>query len=679
MKLNWRLTFAVGLMLATMLAAMSPSALAQTGAQDPYAAVMKREFGTAIDEMTAIEHDIEAATPDQYPAFEEHLIAILTAPDATKPGKQFACQMLRIVASPKCIPAVAALLTDEQLSHMARYVLLPMHAPAADAALRAALEQTQGPVRIGIINTLGDRRDLVSLKPIAALAASGDELTGRAALNAIGKIGGVPAASALDQLKPPPALGEAWALAYLRIAENLSASGDKTHPASMLRKLLAPAYPAPVRAAALTAFAKDQKERAAPIILQSFSANEPVIKRAAATAVIGAPGHAATVAFTRALSTASKEVKPALLTALASRGDSVGLAESVNKLTADPDPDVRRAAVLALGRLGNGASVGILIPLLKDPDVRRDASKALGDIHGPGVVEALLKAAGEGAPETRSAVLNLLAQRGQAEALPAFRTALTDPDRQIRGAGVAGLSALGTLDDIKPLSTSLVSVSDDGERDEIAAAMSAIGLRTGDETVRSAPVLQAYAGATPAAKVRLLGVLATLGGDRALQGVQAALSETGEVHAAAVRGLAEWPSNAPMALLRTASKEDPDKSIRILALRGYIRMVASGGQQPGEKIQALKDAIAMAERPDEKRQALGGLAGIGSVDSLKVVEPFLDDADVKNEAYLAYERIAEALAGSQPEAAKEALKRVMDNATDDRLKNRAKSALDRIK
>lgn len=658
--------------------ALSPPAFAQTSAADPYAAVMKRDFGTAIDEMTAIEKDIEAAAPDQYPAFEDHLIAILTAPDSTKPGKQFACQMLRIVGSKRCVPAVAALLTDEQLSHMARYVLLPMHDPSADTALRTALGQTTGTVRIGIINTLGDRRDGVSLKEIAALVKDPDELTGRSALNAIGKIGGVPAAAVLEHLQPPAGLKEAWELAYLRVAENLAAAGDKTRPGHMLRVLLAPENPAPVRAAALSAIAKVQKDKAAPIILQSFSSNDPIMKRAAATAVLTAPGHPATVAFTRQLPTVSNEVKPELLAALAARGDAVGLTPSVNRLTTDADPAVRKAAILALGRLGNSSSVTILTALLKDPDSRRDATQALGEIHGPGVTDLLVQKAEEGEPATRSAIMNLLAQKGQAEALPAFRKALADPDRQVRGAGIAGLSALGTQDDVKPMAQQLLIATDDGEREEMGSALTAIGLRTSDETARTAPVLQAYAGASPAAKVQLLAVLSSLGGDQALQTVQAAMAETGDLHKAAIRGLAEWPNASPMTLLRTVVKDDTEMSNRILALRGYIRMIGLSGQQPEQRIAAYKDAIGVSERPDEKRQALAGLAEIGSVDSLKIAQDLLDDADVKSEAYLAYERIAEALARRQPDAAKEALKRVIDSAPDDRLKGRARFALGRI-
>ena len=49
------------------------------------------------------------------------------------------------------------------------------------------------------------------------------------------------------------------------------------------------------------------------------------------------------------------------------------------------------------------------------------------------------------------------------------------------------------------------------------------------------------------------------------------------------------------------------------------------------------------------------------------------------EAFVAYEKIAEAIAGRQPAIAKEALTRVQEKAPDPRLRDRAKVALEKIK
>src|SRR5271157_428332 len=78
--------------------ALLPSAApGQTAGTDIYQAIVSREFGTASTELAAVEKEIANARPDQYAPIEAKLIAVLEAPAATLPGKQFACQMLRIV------------------------------------------------------------------------------------------------------------------------------------------------------------------------------------------------------------------------------------------------------------------------------------------------------------------------------------------------------------------------------------------------------------------------------------------------------------------------------------------------------------------------------------------------------------------------------------------------------
>ena len=154
------------------------------------------------------------------------------------PGKQFACQMLRLVGARTCVPAVAKLLVDEQLSHPARAVLLGLNDPAAGDALREALGKARGKLRIGLINTIGDRGDSSSVNALAALLSSGDEATTDSALAALGKIGNAPAADALDSAKVPDLAKPAWAQAYLRCAGGLAVKGQAARAKTMYRALL---------------------------------------------------------------------------------------------------------------------------------------------------------------------------------------------------------------------------------------------------------------------------------------------------------------------------------------------------------------------------------------------------------------------------------------------------------
>ena len=85
---------------------------------------------------------------------EAALIGVLKS-DAGWQEKLAACRALRQIGTPQCIPALAALLPNEQLSHMARYALEPMPYPDAGQSLRDALVTAKGRPKTGIVISLG--------------------------------------------------------------------------------------------------------------------------------------------------------------------------------------------------------------------------------------------------------------------------------------------------------------------------------------------------------------------------------------------------------------------------------------------------------------------------------------------------------------------------------------------
>lgn len=663
---------------AGLMGAMLPSSThSQTPANDPYQALVKREYGTAIKEMEAIEKEIQDAKPTLYPQIEARLITVLETPEATMPGKQFACQMLRLVGSAKCVSAVGKLLADDKLSHAARNVLLGVPDPAAAGALRAALGQTQGKLRTGIIDTIGDRGDKASLETVAALLKGADDATANSTLNAVGKIGGAQAADVLDRAKAGVASKDAWAHAYLRCAASLGAGGSSSRAEKMYLTLFEGDYPSSIRAAALPGLAQTQKEKAVPIIVKTLSSDDAMMRRAAAAEVASVPGNAATRALARALSNLTAENKAALLGMLAIRGDAEGATDIVNKLAADENEMVRQAAIKALGRLGSAASIPVLTAVLKQGGATAsDANRSLVELQGKGVVEAMMKQADAGDVALRETMLKILADRGQAEALPLFRKALNDPDAKIRQAALKTIAATGTREDMVRLVEVLVAGKNDSERAGIAGAISDIGLRMSDTSTRCEPVLQGFAQASPSSKASLLGVLASLGGDKALDAARASLSGDAEVRKAAIHALADWPDPAPMPELLNLARGGTEQSEQILALRGYIRL--AGLLTGNVRLKAYRDAMSVAVRPEEKWLVLAGLTEVPQVDSLKMVEASLSETALQREAFLAYEKIAEGLAKKQPAVAKAALERVVADATDNGLRKKATTALEKL-
>ena len=124
--------------------------------------------------MSAIEDEIRKAAPADYPQIESKLIAVLRNSQATVAGKQFACRMLERVGSKKSVPVLASMLGDEKLSYMARFALERMSAPEAAAALREGLNRVKGRQLVGVIASLGQKRDDESVEKLASMVNDPD-------------------------------------------------------------------------------------------------------------------------------------------------------------------------------------------------------------------------------------------------------------------------------------------------------------------------------------------------------------------------------------------------------------------------------------------------------------------------------------------------------------------------
>lgn len=198
-----------------------------------------------IEEAMVATHGDAAARKD----LEARLIAVLAA-EVPRAAKDAVCRMLRNIGTAAAVPALAALLPDADLSHMARYALEPMPAPEAGQALLAALPKSSGKLRIGIIASLGSRAETAAIAPLQALLVDSDPATAAAAAYALGDIGSLDAAKVLVTAKTSSATKSALADACLKCAGNLLAAGNKNAAGIIYAKLLASTPSALVQAAA---------------------------------------------------------------------------------------------------------------------------------------------------------------------------------------------------------------------------------------------------------------------------------------------------------------------------------------------------------------------------------------------------------------------------------------------
>jgi len=198
-----------------------------------------------IDEAVIATHGDESARRE----LESRLAAVLST-DAPRDAKDYACRKLMLIGSAASVAALAALLGKEENSHMARYALERIQAPEAANALRAALGQLGGVLKIGVISSIGDRGDAEAVADLAALLSDSDTQIASAAALALGAIRTPEAAKALSKAKPADAVKPAVTDASLACAEALLASGKKGEALLIYKSYAGENQPKQVRLAA---------------------------------------------------------------------------------------------------------------------------------------------------------------------------------------------------------------------------------------------------------------------------------------------------------------------------------------------------------------------------------------------------------------------------------------------
>ncbi len=192
------------------------------------------------------------SSPAELKKIEKSLLGVLTS-DATRAGKQFVCRELSIIGSGQSVPVLAKMLTGEETSDMARYALERIPGTAVNDALRRALRQAKGKPKVGIINSLGQRRDKRAVRALGRLVGNSDKTVAAAAAAALGHIADSRATEALAAAKDK-ASGKLRMLvldSYLRCADQLVAEGDKSKALAIYKELQKEGMPKPIRTAAL--------------------------------------------------------------------------------------------------------------------------------------------------------------------------------------------------------------------------------------------------------------------------------------------------------------------------------------------------------------------------------------------------------------------------------------------
>lgn len=584
---------------------------------------------------------------------EAQLIAVLKS-NASQKEKADACRALAHVGSKDAVPVLAALLGDEQLSHMARYGLETLPGPAVDQALRDALATLKGRQLAGVITSLGVRRDANAVKPLTKFLQDADPDVASAAARALGDIATKDAATALEAALASGAAANQLAVCegLFRCAEAFAKAGRAKDAASVYDRLRTlPDAAHQVRAGALRGAILARGKDGVSLLAEALRGDDWVLADAAARTAMELPGNAVTKALTDELlnRSLSADRQILVLQTLGKRADTTAL-PAVLAATRGGYANVCLVAIRTVAEIGDASAAPALAELACDAnrEISETARQSLASLPGKKVDEAVLALLANPDSKTKLVGLQLVAMRRMVSAVPALQKATTDGDPQVRAAALKYLAEFGGEPELPGLLTQLENASDVQTRAAVESALGTLCNRIGKPDVCADKLTARLAQATPATKAALLRVLGSVGGAKALATVRGAVGDSNaEVRTAAINALSDWPTADAAPELLALARSLGDAGEKLLCLRGVLRWAADSDVPAQQRLAYSQDAAGLIQRDEERKLLLAALGGINSPDAVAQILPFVDVATVREEACVAVVNIAERMAKSR--------------------------------
>ena len=624
---------------------------------------------------------------------EVQLIQILQS-DATPEEKSAACVRLHRAGTDRAVPALAALLGDPGVSHSARYALESMPSPTAGRALVDALEKSSGDERLGILGSLGVRREKEAVPALARwLAAAGGPVSdqppgaggnlaavGAAAAAALGEIDHADAIAALERAcgASVGSLRDAVVDALLRHANRKLAAGERREARRLFQQIQERETVGHWRMAAFQGVIRASGDDGLPLLITALGGPREEERRAALRLVPDFECAGTTPAFAELLPTLPPTLQVALLNGWVQRRDPPPLA-TVAPLLSNPAAEVRLAAVHALAHVGDGSVVVPLAEIAATPGALQAAARiALAQMAHREVGRCLLTLLDDPRKEVQIEAARALGERGDRFAVPRLlELARSDAD-PVRVAALRSLVVLLDETRVDVLVGLVVGAAGETRRAEAVRALTLAFERLQPKQGSAAlpPLLHGLAAGASESRAALLSVCGSIVTPEIRGVLRAGLNDPSpEIRAAAVRATSQTADQELLPDLLKLASGAGEEEFRELATKACVRLAAGrGGRLPtAERIAVFRTIASGTLTLVQKRALLAGLADGRTSAELEMAEAHIADAAVRTDAAAAVLGIAPRLAAAP--LAISALRRLQSIKDDAELPKKIEAAL----
>jgi len=429
-------------------------------------------------------------------------------------------------------------------------------------------------------------------------------------------------------------------------------------------------------------FAGDADQEVVNMVIDALKSGDAQMQTGAIAIVREIPGQEIIKSLAKELPNLPHAGQVQLLSVFADRGDRIALPAVIAAIKS-ADASVRIAALKAVGQLGDVSSVDLLASTAAQTagQEQKAAREGLYRLRGPEIDQVILKSLDSAETKVKVELIRSVGERNIVSGVGSLLKTAKDPDDSVRAESLRVLKTVAGPESMPALVDLLLNLQSESDRSEAEKTIAAVAHKIERSKGQSAAVLAVLASVKDVNKrASLLRVLGRIGDNNALPALQTALgSKESDVQDAAVRALSDWPSPEPLTDLLKVAQTSDNKVHKILALRGFVRLLGLPSERPAKETAELyKKALSLAANADEKKKVLSGLANTRSLESLMVAAEYLNDIALYQEAELTVLKIAQGICGSYPEQTKAVLKKIVAGTKQDEIRQQSQEVMNQI-
>ncbi|MBN2000536.1 HEAT repeat domain-containing protein [candidate division KSB1 bacterium] len=648
--------------------------------RDIVAAAAEYQYGDDPKPLLALSGLITA--PDNSPQtllqIEKAISRVLLA-KATGAGRQFLCKQLSLFATEKSVPVLSKMILKPQSAEYARYALERITGSKADKALIGLVKKTGGDTRIGVFNSLGQRRQTGAVNVLKKYLDHDDAGTAQAAVAALGEIASPVCAELLITASKTAKSGKSGHIQYamIKCADHLLAQDEKPIAEKLYKYLLISGISQTVRAAAFRGTAKCAADNGVMLIKMELQKKESDLKQTAISVMREIPPSDLNGIYAD-LPLLNNNEQIQMLTAIADRKDKNAI-QIVRKAVENKDETVRIAALNTLKVIGEKSDIGLLVSVAVSgtEDEKRAARNCLYLLKGEGVDAKILKETDIAGPDGLVELLKSIGERHIHDGFDILVNGTQNPDPKVRSISIKALEQAAPHEKLGQLVDIMAGLEKSSEQTAMGKTIVAVARKNSNTNRRAAAILERLDSIENRdIFAELLEALGRIEDESALPVLRAALQKENNIKSAAIRALSNWHTDAPLDDLLTRAENEQDEKQQILALRGFIGMIEK--TKDDKKVELYKKAMQLATQTNEKRQIFAGLADVPTPDAFQMAAQYIKSDDLSQEASMAAISIGRRIGTDNMEQVGRVMQEIIKESLNERVRNGAQRLLDSL-